>query len=73
MRTTVTSPPPAGRPRSAGRWRSLVADIAELEELLADLRDQHDALSNMNRRRLEALLAARRRQLREADAGGLVA
>ena len=57
-------------PVSQSHWRELVGEIAELEELLGDLRDQSDALAVMNRHRLEAMLEAKRTVLKTCDVGG---
>lgn len=72
MDNAVTSSP-ARQPVGTGQWQSLVEDIAHLEDLLHDLRDQHDALSIMNRRRLEEALALYRHELRALVVGGLAA
>jgi len=55
------------------RWRELVGEIAELEELLSDLRDETDALALINRHRLQAALEAKRSVLKSSDVGGLLA
>ncbi len=57
---------------SQSDWRALVDEIAELEELLDDLREESGTLAAMNRHRLLQALEARRNLLRVSDIGGLV-
>lgn len=51
-----------------GNWSALVAEIAELEELLADIDSVEDGSDDVVAR-LRQLLHARRRRLRAIDVG----
>lgn len=55
-----------GAPQSVGEWQRLVAEIAELEELIDDLGGQNDALALLDRQRLAELLRCKRGLLRAA-------
>jgi hypothetical protein len=73
-RVTTIGPPalPLGQDGLEDRpetWSQLVEQIVELEELIADLRDDREPLSAMNVRKLSAMLKAKRTLLKAIDVG----